>query len=92
MDRYTISKASRLNLDMYSLKDSSSLCFTSNKLIIVIFDFLLLSKCAMNYCANYVKELIEFGFKMEYQFHVAFLNVKGKDLLIISSEAPKNII
>lgn len=71
MNRSTISKESRLNLNMYPLKSSSSLYLMPNKLMAIFFDFVLLIKCAIIHCINVAKGLIEFGFKVKYQFDKA---------------------
>lgn len=92
INRSIISRDSKLNLDIHSLKNSPSLCFNLNRLMAIFFGFLLLIKCAMNYLANSIKEVIEFRFKLEYQFYVAFMNVKGKNLHIFSSNTFKKII
>lgn len=90
MERSIISNASRLNLDMYSLKDSPFFYFTSIRLNVVFFSFLLLVICVMNCYAKSVKELTKFGLSVKCQFQAAFLNVKGKDIYNLIKGTKKN--
>lgn len=92
IDRSTISNTSKLKHEIYSRKDSHLLFLTLRRLMAIFFGFLLLMKCAINCCANSIKESIEFGSSVEYQFQAIFLNINGKDLYIISSKMPKKII